>query len=61
MWCTKCRRDIADCICPDIEERLRSIAAASPFAYRYCRRCGKHYARCRCADPTWAVKAGADA
>jgi hypothetical protein len=26
MWCCKCNKDIVDCVCPDIEERLRNLA-----------------------------------
>jgi len=26
MWCLRCDKDVVDCTCPDIEERLRAIS-----------------------------------
>lgn len=25
MWCGKCNRDLSECICPDLEERLNDL------------------------------------
>lgn len=26
MWCLKCDHDLAECLCPDLKERLEGIA-----------------------------------
>lgn len=56
MFCCKCQRDISLCICPDLEERLDHAVAEGRFVYKYCKKCGKHYERCKCTDPDWGVK-----
>ena len=55
MWCVKCQKELGDCTCPDINERLASLAASPHFVYRACLRCGKHYARCKCIEPAWGL------
>ena len=55
MFCARCQNDLAECTCPDLEERLDSIAN---FSYRKCAKCGRHYARCRCAEPEWVASQG---
>jgi hypothetical protein len=34
MWCAVCNKDLVKCVCPDIEERLTSLAGtpAAPAA-----------------------------
>jgi len=56
MFCNKCQKDLSECICPDLEERLDSVVAKGSFVYRYCTVCGHHYARCKCENPVWAIK-----
>lgn len=56
MFCTKCQKDLSECVCEDLEERLNRAVSGGSFAYRYCKKCGKHYARCKCEDPEWAMK-----
>ena len=60
MWCCKCQKELSECTCADLQERLSSVAAGGLFVYRYCRKCGKHYAKCRCPEPIWAIKKNAD-
>jgi hypothetical protein len=55
MWCCKCQRDLSECICPDLEERLNSLGQGSGVVFRKCKKCGKHYERCRCEDPEWIL------
>jgi hypothetical protein len=59
MFCTRCKNDIADCTCPDIDDRLGALTGT--VIYRKCRKCGKHYARCQCKDPEWVMSEKADA
>ncbi len=40
------------CTCEDIEERLEQSGAA----YKFCKKCKKHYQRCKCDQPEWTVK-----
>ena len=56
MFCTKCQKDLSQCTGPDLEERLDKAVVAGRFVYRYCKKCGKHYERCKCEDPDWAIK-----
>ena len=55
MWCTRCQNEIADCTCPDINERLASAAegVGGMFVYKRCKKCKEHYARCKCENPEW--------
>jgi len=51
MFCKKCEKEIKDCECLDIEERLQN----SGMLYRICKICGKHYYRCKCEYPIWTA------
>ncbi len=53
MFCTICKKDVEDCTCKDIEERLSSLGNSPFVAYRMCKKCGQHYSRCRCEEPEW--------
>lgn len=55
MFCTICKKDVGDCICEDIEERLSSLGKSPFVAYRMCKKCGQHYSRCRCEEPEWTL------
>jgi len=55
MFCAKCRNDLADCTCDDIEERLAGLNNAPNFIYKKCRICGKHHDRCKCEKPDWTT------
>ena len=58
MFCIRCQNDVSDCICPDIEERLRSIQ--THVAQRMCTKCDQHVDRCICylegAEPETQVR-----
>ncbi len=62
MFCIRCQRDVYDCICPDINERLAAIANHSNFAVVWCRDCDKHVDQCDCYDdghePTLGIITG---
>ena len=55
MWCAKCNKELSECICSDLEERLESLKRNPNVSYRMCRRCMKHYALCRCEVPLWTM------
>ncbi len=55
MWCMKCNKDLSQCICGDIEERLNQVASGGNFAYKKCDKCGKHYSRCKCDKPEFVT------
>ena len=48
MFCVECQTDVALCKCPDIEERLRSIAKSPNWQLTYCDKCKKYWSRCDC-------------
>ena len=52
MWCCKCDNDLGDCTCEDMEERLAGI---SHLAWKRCKTCQKHHARCKCETPVWEI------
>jgi len=52
MFCVKCQNDLIDCTCDDIDERLARIGANN-LIYRACKKCEKHYDRCKCEKPEW--------
>ncbi len=60
MFCTKCQKDLSDCICSDLQERLDSLNHSPNFIYKKCRVCGKHYAKCKCENPIWGTSHDAD-
>jgi hypothetical protein len=51
MWCAKCRNDLSDCTCPDIEERLRRAQSSPNLYIPDCPKCGKPRPICKCAEP----------
>lgn len=53
MWCAKCNRDISECICPDIDERLAAAVSGGMVVLKYCKKCDRHYKRCKCKKPEW--------
>lgn len=55
MWCAKCNKDLSNCTCPDLEERLNKLGNCPNFIYRKCLLCGKHYAKCTCENPIWGT------
>lgn len=56
MFCAKCQKDLSECTCPDIEERLARIAQAPGILTKWCVKCDKHHSRCKCKDPEWIIK-----
>lgn len=57
MYCMKCNHHVANCTCPDIQERLAGIGGAGTHtAAKFCRKCNQHYARCKCAEPDFFIK-----
>jgi hypothetical protein len=32
------------------------VASEGVFAYKYCKKCDKHYERCKCKNPEWGIK-----
>jgi hypothetical protein len=61
MWCCKCNRDLGECVCPDLAERLASLAKSPHLALSSCKVCGKYQPRCICADgPTTQVVLGGE-
>lgn len=53
--CSKCEVEVVDCVCPDIDARLKHSAfdPKGVVAFKWCRTCDKHYARCKCAIPAF--------
>lgn len=58
MVCMVCQKHLSECTCPDLEERLDKAVAGGYFVYKYCKKCNKHYERCKCKKPIWGTKGG---
>lgn len=59
--CGTCDTGFDKCTCPDIDERLKKLAwmKNGMVAFKWCRTCDKHYARCQCKMPDfYLVKGG---
>jgi len=57
MFCMKCNKELEECQCPDLAERMRELSDEGGFmAARWCAKCDNHYARCYCAEPEWMVR-----
>jgi hypothetical protein len=52
MICLRCNKDLVDCRCRT-EAELRELT--NVVATKWCRGCDKHYSRCACETPQWAV------
>lgn len=59
LTCTVCNVPIGDCICEGVDESLKKVAfdPNGHVAFKWCRKCDKHYARCKCEQPDFAVVA----
>jgi len=55
MWCVICNRDIFECTCNDIKERIAETNKSPHVIIRICLKCGEHYSRCKCAEPEWNI------
>ena len=53
MFCAKCKEDLGDCKCPDLQERLQGLGGT--VIYRKCMKCEQHYSRCKCEEPVWGT------
>lgn len=51
MYCIVCNNELYDCVCPDIEERLRAIGEHPNWALTYCKQCSKVVYQCNCPWP----------
>jgi len=63
LTCGICNTGIGDCTCPGRDDQLRAVAynPESHVAFKWCRKCDKHYARCRCDPPEfYVILAGKD-
>jgi len=54
MFCVKCKNNISQCVCNDIDERLTKLNS-SYIIYKMCKICGKHYDRCICEKPDYTT------
>jgi len=55
MFCGKCKSQISECTCDDIDERMAVLNNNPHFIYKKCRTCEKHYQRCKCENPDWTT------
>lgn len=61
LTCGPCGKGFDLCLCSDADERLKRLAfdPAGLIAFKWCRTCDRHYARCQCKTPDfYLVKGG---
>lgn len=58
MYCNKCSNSIKDCVCLDINNRLRELSDGEYVIFKWCLNCDKHYDRCRCLEPLFGIRTG---
>lgn len=58
MTCGVCGQDVATCACADQDARLRQASDGDAVIFKWCRKCDKHYARCRCQEPDFGIRTG---
>lgn len=58
LTCGTCGKRIAECTCKDQDERLRQASDSDYVIFKWCRKCDKHYARCKCEVPDFGVRTG---
>jgi len=56
MKCGRCRKELNECLCEDIEERLDADLKAGHVTFKYCKKCDKQWQRCKCEKPEWGIK-----
>lgn len=58
--CGICNLNIAECTCPDIDERMKAgvFHPDCIIATKWCQKCDKHWSRCRCETPTFVAILG---
>jgi len=55
MWCMQCGKNLIDCTCPDLKERLDSLKSSNNLLMKWCSVCDNHYAVCKCENPVWTT------
>lgn len=59
MWCGKCDKNINECTCKDLDDRMRVVSGPDGYvACRWCEACDHYYVRCTCEVPQWVLRAG---
>ena len=48
MFCVYCQKELFECTCPDLEERLRSLSEHPNWHIAKCKKCGKPLSICDC-------------
>lgn len=56
MYCGICGKDLMQCTCPDLADRMRTATDSRFVSTRWCARCDKHYAHCTCPIPLWGMR-----
>ena len=56
MHCVTCGLHLTSCICSDRDERLSQLGDVPNVAVKWCSRCDRHYAVCKCEEPAFVMK-----
>lgn len=47
MWCIQCERQLHECTCPDLQDRLKVLGQSEHLALTYCSGCGEYAPLCQ--------------
>jgi hypothetical protein len=56
--CTICNQSVETCSCAETDARLKATSESPNVMFKWCRRCDRHYARCRCEAPAFYLRSG---
>jgi len=57
MFCSACDNTIKNCVCTDIDERMKELTGPKGFLIaKWCVLCDKHYDRCQCSIPNYMAR-----
>ena len=56
MWCMKCNKELGDCTCEDLKERLETVAKSTHITSKWCSVCDNHHSKCKCEKPEWYIR-----
>jgi hypothetical protein len=58
MFCGQCQKELTECTCTDLNDRMRDASDSEFFAAKWCMKCDCYYTRCKCEHPEWAIRSG---
>ena len=58
MYCKSCQNEVEDCLCKDLNDRMRDASDSEFVMSKWCAKCDSYYTRCYCVEPDWVARTG---